>query len=98
MGYDKKEDKEKIIEATEKGLKLDPAMFKKHYRYILKTTLEESGLIDKAPFDQFEMFRGKRIESEGGLFSFISKLVAKESSYKKVGTVKGWVEVFSDKD
>ena len=75
-------------------MKAEDIVYKKHYRYVLQTSLEESGLIDKSPFDQFEMFRGKRIESEGGLFGFLSKLVAKESSYKKVGTVKGWVNRF----
>ena len=60
-------------------------------------SLEEAKLVSKRTFDEFEIFRGKRIQ-EDKAFNFLQMKKMKESSYKMVGLVKGWIEIFNHDD
>lgn len=66
----------------------------KHYRYLVPTELEKSGLIDASPFAKIPIYRGKSTLDEG----FFSKLFSKSEEQKVVGYYKAMINVMSEND
>jgi hypothetical protein len=45
-----------------------------HYRYVVRSELEETDYIDKSPFQKFDILRGQERGLEDGLFSSADRM------------------------
>lgn len=79
MGYDPKDKRS------------TPENIKKHYRYYIDTPLEDSPFIDKFTFDEFEIMRGSRVNSNSVFYD----LLGIDQAEKNVGKFKGWIDIMS---
>ena len=66
---------------------------KKHYRYILPTSLEKSDLYGEPPFQSFQIKKGQSRGLSEGLLIFSKKTTQATSTLTHAGTFKGLVRI-----
>jgi len=75
--------------------KTDSTLYR-HFRYYLKTPLEDSIYVDESPFANIPIFRGSKLTEDSNFFMRMIGL--QDEPFKEVGRFKGIVEVFEEDD